>query len=232
VKYHLPHGDEPFRDTEYRFTTARLAQAWGTGPLLLEKDFSPTLAGDERSGERHAILRWLTEVPDRVRTAAPDSARIALKLMNARFDDDFQLEMVGAAGSADALVVFNRLWDAAAGVAYGGWDLSDRNLRVLERLRSAGTPHPPLSGTGNVVTGRVVAAYARAGCTSVQVHTGFQLPRPEYPGEAGSRPALLLHRLLFDPHDGLIACMLELEEQGVLERTRRELRFLDLAHGS
>ena len=51
--------------------------------------------------------------------------------MNARFDDAFQLEMMAAAGAADALVCFNRLWDAAARVAYGGWDLSERNLRVL-----------------------------------------------------------------------------------------------------
>src|SRR5213082_3593828 len=46
VKYHLPRLDEPFREAEYRHTTARLAQAWGRPPLLVEKDFSPTLAGD------------------------------------------------------------------------------------------------------------------------------------------------------------------------------------------
>src|SRR5205807_53271 len=46
VKYHLPRLDEPFRDAEYRHTTARVAQAWGTPPLIVEKDFSPTLAGD------------------------------------------------------------------------------------------------------------------------------------------------------------------------------------------
>src|SRR5438552_14078670 len=46
VKYHLPKLNEPFRDGEYRFTTQSLAAAWGDGPLHLEKDFSPTLAGD------------------------------------------------------------------------------------------------------------------------------------------------------------------------------------------
>lgn len=229
VKYHLPEGDLPFRDAEYRHTTARIAEAWGEEPLLLEKDFSPTLAGEKRAGERATILRWLADVPERIRAAAPRAARVALKLMNARFDDEFQTEMVAAARTADALVVFNRLWDAEAGVAYGGWDLSERNLRVLARVRSAGIAHPPLSGTGNVVSGRVLIDYARAGCTSVQVHTGFQLPRAEYPAESGSRPALLMHRLLFDPRDGLIACMLELEAEGVLTRTAGELRFLDLA---
>ena len=68
VKYHLPRLDEPFRDEEYRHTTARLAEAWGAGPLPLEKDFSPTLAGDALADERGRILRWLREVPGRIRT--------------------------------------------------------------------------------------------------------------------------------------------------------------------
>src|SRR5439155_26940612 len=52
VKYHLPRLDEPFRDDEYAFTTRALADAWGESPLLLEKDFSPTLAGDALADER------------------------------------------------------------------------------------------------------------------------------------------------------------------------------------
>ena len=43
------------------------------------------------------ILRWLREVPEQVRRAAGTTpVRLALKLMNARFDDAFQLEMLGA----------------------------------------------------------------------------------------------------------------------------------------
>jgi hypothetical protein len=131
VKYHLPRLDEPFRDGEYRHTTARLAQAWGTPPLVVEKDFSPTLAGDALADDRAQILRWLREVPERIRAASPIPVRVAVKLMNARFDDAFQVEMMNAAADADALVCFNRLFDARLGVAYGGWELSDRNLRVL-----------------------------------------------------------------------------------------------------
>src|SRR5256886_7046226 len=41
-----------------------------------------------------------------------------------------------ACRDADALVCFNRLFDAEQGVAYGGWDLSARNLRVLDAVRS------------------------------------------------------------------------------------------------
>jgi hypothetical protein len=117
VKYHLPRLDEPFRESEYRFTTEQLARAWGEGPLLLEKDFSPTLAGDALAEEREQILRWLREVPAQIRAAAPGPVRLAMKLMNARFDDDFQLAMVRASSGADALVVFNRLFDAERGVA-------------------------------------------------------------------------------------------------------------------
>src|SRR5436309_15111484 len=129
VKYHLPRLDEPFRDAEYGYTTRALAEAWRESPLLLEKDFSPTLAGDPLADEKQQILRWLREVPGRIRANA--DVRPALKLMNARFDDDFQVEMMNAASAVDALVVFNRLFDQKQGVAYGGLELSDRNLRVL-----------------------------------------------------------------------------------------------------
>ena len=227
VKYHLPRLDEPFRESEYRYTTGRLAAAWGPDVLPIEKDFSPTLAGDALADERARILRWLRDVPVQVRQAAGAAPiRLALKLMNARFDDRFQGEMMAAASSADALVCFNRLWDDAAKVAYGGWDLSERNLRVLRAAR--GAPGPARIGTGNVCSGRVVLDYARAGCESVALHTFFQLPLARYPAAEGSRTRRALHALMFDPRDGLVAGMVELEQAGVLHRRDGELRFLDL----
>lgn len=229
VKYHLPRLDEPFRDEEYRYTTERLAAAWGEAELPLEKDFSPTLAGNELADERNQILRWLREVPGQIRKAAGAApVRLALKLMNARFDDAFQVEMLEAAGAADALVVFNRLWDSDLAVAFGGYDLSDRNLRVLDAARRRGTPMPPLVGTGNICTGRMILDYARLGCQSVQLHTFFQLPLSEYPATEGSRPQRALHALVFHPAEGLIGGMLDLEADGILERADGELRFLDL----
>ncbi len=237
VKYHLPRLGEPFRAAEYRNTTERLSSTWG-GELPLEKDFSPTLAGNELADEQEQILRWLREVPGQVREGAGSApVRLALKLMNARFDDAFQVSMLAAARSADALVVFNRLWDPAPGVAYGGYDLSDRNLRVLDAARAQGMLLPPLTGTGNVSSGRMILRYALAGCESVQLHTFFQLPLSEYPAADGSRPQRALHALLFHPEEGLLAGMLALEAQGALERRDGELRFLDLPtsyrkHGS
>jgi hypothetical protein len=232
VKYHLPRLGEPFRTLEYRNTTEQLARAWGREPLPLEKDFSPTLAGDALAEEKSQILRWLREVPSEIRQSLGTPVQLALKLMNARFDDAFQLEMLQAARSADALIVFNRLWDAAAGVAYGGHDLSERNLRVLHAARDAGVNGPPLVGTGNVCSGRAILEYARLGCESVQLHTYFQLPLSEYPATEGSRTQRALHALVFHPTDGLVAGMLELESQGSLERQGGELRFLDLVNAS
>ena len=229
VKLHLPRLDEPFRDGEYAHTLAAIAAAWGPGPLRVEKDFSPTLAGDALSDERARVLRWIGEVPALIRRVTPGGARVQLKLMNARFDDAFQGEMLAAATGADGLTVFNRLFDPAARVAYGGWELSDRNLRALQAARAAGRRPPGLCGTGNVCSGRMVAAYARLGCESVQLHTFFQLPLGEYPATHGSRTQRALHKLIFDPADGLLATMLDLEDAGELSRVGGELRFLDLA---
>lgn len=231
VKYHLPRAGEPFRDEEYRYTTAALARAWGEPPLLLEKDFSPTLAGDPLAGDREQILRWVREVPARIRCASPLAVRLAMKLMNARFDDAFQVEMMRACADADTLVCFNRLFDETKGVAYGGWDLSDRNLRVLDlhRLLPPSTAlDRPLIGTGNVGSGRMILEYARRGCESVELHTFFQLPLREYAATAGSRSQRALHQLVFHPSHGLVAALLACEQGGSLERRGGELHFLDL----
>jgi len=231
VKYHLPRLTEPFREGEYRYATTQLADAWREPPLLVEKDFSPTLAGDALADDRAQILRWLREVPGRIRAASRIPVRVAVKLMNARFDDAFQVEMMNASTEADALVCFNRLFDAARGVAYGGWDLSDRNLRVLDSYRPlppSTAPYRPLTGTGNICSGRMILEYARRGCESVQLHTFFQLPLSEYAATHGSRVQRALHALVFHPRDGLIAVMLEREARGELERQGGELRFLDL----
>jgi hypothetical protein len=238
VKYHLPRPGEAFRDVEYRHTTRALAEAWGEPPLLLEQDFSPTLAGDALASERDLVLRWVREVPGRIRAALVDgrAVRLALKLMNARFDDAFQIEMLAEAAQtgADALVVFNRLFDRERGVAFGGWELSDRNLRVLDLYTSAlreapsPPPRPHLVGTGNVCSGKMVLAYARCGCESVQVHTFFQLPLDQYPATAGSRTQRALHALVFHPVDGLVAGLLDLAERGEIGRRGGEIHFLDV----
>ena len=233
VKYHLPDVEESFRTAEYRHTTSLLARAWAdTPPMLLEQDFSPTLAGDQLASERSPITRWLRETPALIRSASPGAVHLGVKLMNAEFDDAFQLDMVrtahDATDAADTLVLFNRLWDRERGVAYGGWDLSDRNLRVLDAL-VATDGAVPFCATGNIESGRTMIEYARRGATSGQLHTYFQLPKSEYAATRGTRTARALYQLLFHPSEGLVAWLLHLGRQGVIEPDDGVLRFLNVA---
>jgi hypothetical protein len=240
VKYHLPApGEGEFRVAEYRHTTALLQSAWREGrdrPMPLEKDFSPTLAGDDRSREQQQILTWLERVPDLIREAAqPPGVVLGIKLMNARFDDEFQVEMLrrvlaGPRTPPDFLVYANRLFDpqkefeGKVGVAYGGPELSARNLRCLELFRRSGVQAftrsgdgddeierlPPISGTGDILTGRTAALYGLRGATSCQMHTLFQLPDTEFAARTRNKTEAVLHQLLLHPTSGLVAWLLHL----------------------
>ena len=161
----VPRGGVP--RTRWRRSPARGAP----GPLPVEKDFSPTLAGDALADERARVLRWIGEVPALIRRVTPGGARVQLKLMNARFDDGFQREMLAAASGADGLTVFNRLFDPAARVAYGGWELSDRNLRALEAARAADSVYPGSRGAATcapAVWWRPTHASAARACSSTR----------------------------------------------------------------
>src|SRR2546426_314675 len=106
-----------------------------------------------------------------------------------------------------------------------------RSFGGCARVRRAFANMPgfkELSGTGNIHSGRMIVEYALRGCSSVQLHTFFQLPLEEYPATEGSRTQRALHALIFEPRDGLIAVMREREVAGLLERSGGELRFLDL----
>ncbi|HYY99726.1 MAG TPA: hypothetical protein VE642_14085, partial [Pyrinomonadaceae bacterium] len=74
-KYHLPRpGEEGWKTGEYEYTTRLLLDVWerlwpGGEPMPIEKDFSPTLAGDDRASESQTIIRWLTQVTGLIRRA-------------------------------------------------------------------------------------------------------------------------------------------------------------------
>ncbi|NOX55017.1 MAG: hypothetical protein GXP27_11390, partial [Planctomycetes bacterium] len=262
-KYHLPaSADESWRRDEYEFTTRRLLEAWNAGrhaqrnaAMPLEKDFSPTLAGDERASQQQQVLRWLRTVPRLLRDAVAKSSEAApagrsgreavyvgLKIFNALFEDDFQLEMLRAiheAGEdrpnfyiyANRLFDPNREFDGKRGVAYGGPDLSDRNLRVMTQFaalcRRGEIPAPlPWSATGNIDSGRMALEYALRGATSFQLHTFFQLPASEFDLQSGTRTDKALHKLYFHPKTGFIVWMHHLAE--VLSLPRKPLRFRDV----
>jgi dihydroorotate dehydrogenase len=249
VKYHLPApGETAWRVEEYTETTRALLRAYAPpaegAPMPLEKDFSPTLAGSDLASQRAMVLQWLSRVPDLIRAAAPaGQVKVGLKLFNSLDDDAFQLAMlaeVHGRSRPDFLVYANRLFDpnrvfeGKRGVAYGGPDLSDRNLRLLSALRLAqarGEVDPAaieISATGDISSGRIALEYALRGCTSFQIHTLFQLPAGEYPMRIGTKVQKALHRLYFDPAEGFIvwamhaARRLDLVRDGVV-------RFLDLA---
>ncbi|CAN5808406.1 hypothetical protein BH23PLA1_BH23PLA1_03030 [soil metagenome] len=227
IKYHLPApGETGWRVEEYEETTSKLLDAYeATGtqdPMLLEKDFSPTLAGSDRSAQQAQILDWLATVPALIRQGAGGRPIvIGLKLFNALFDDDFQLEMLRKVHEPtqrpDFLIYANRLFDpdrvfeGHRGVAFGGPDLSDRNLRILSAWRSGriGADSPlEISATGDIGSGRLAVEYALRGSTSFQIHTFFQLPAEVYTMTTGSKLQRALHRLYFDPEEGFVPWIL------------------------
>jgi hypothetical protein len=235
-KYHLPRPEEgEWHLGEYEHTTRRLLDVWetrraGGGVMPVEKDFSPTLAGDDRSAQVETIERWMSSVTRLMREAArPRPVSVGLKLFNAMFDEGFQIDMLrlvnercGADGRPDFIVYANRLFDPGRefegkrGVAYGGPDLSARNLRVLARLRALEQRGEvplcpfPVSATGDIGSGRMAAEYLLRGASTFQMHTFFQLPNDQYRMNRGSRTERALHELYFNPGRGLLACLLRL----------------------
>jgi len=234
-KYHLPSAAEQlWKVGEYEYTTRCLIDVWQKhhpdAPMLIEKDFSPTLAGSDRAAQAEMIIEWLTRVTSLIRRgAAPATVRIGLKVFNAILDDAFQLEMLRAInekclGDAvpDFLVYANRLFDpdrefdGVRGIAYGGPDLSARNLSVLAQLRLLERQglipacKLPISATGNIVSGRIAAEYLLRGASSFQMHTFFQLPSGEYSMKTGGKTARALLELYFHPEEGLLAWLLHL----------------------
>ena len=244
VKYHLPEpGETEWLVQEYHHTTRRLVEAWrGVDrlPMPLEKDFSPTLAGSGRASVRETVIEWLSRVPALIRSSV-DSSRVVvgLKIFNALFDDEFQLELlrsVQAAGddeAADWLIYGNRLFDPLRefeghrGIAYGGPDLSDRNLRVLSAFQEeVGSTIRPLAATGNINNGRMALEYALRGASSFQLHTFFQLPAEQYVLTSGSRTQKALHELYLHPENGLVVWLEHLARRWGLPRD--PLRFVDI----
>ena len=236
-KYHLPRaGEGVWKVGEYEYTTRRLMDVWRRHypnvAMPIEKDFSPTLAGSDRATQAEIIIQWLIRVTGLIRKAAsPSSITIGLKLFNAILDDAFQLEMLrvineqcSGEDAPDFLVYANRLFDSqrefdgVRGIAYGGPDLSARNLAVLRDLRlfehQGVIPvcRLPISATGNIVSGRIAAEYLVRGASSFQLHTYFQLPSREYTMQTRGKTARALLELCFHPEEGLLAWLLHLRK--------------------
>lgn len=237
-KYHLPSPTEStWRTSEYEYTTRRILDAWhesSDSTMPLEKDFSPTLAGSDLASVQQCIRNWIHEVPCLIREGAatePEHSklRVGLKVFNAMFDDAFQIDLLRLIHQADDahrpdfFIYGNRLFnpdrefDGHRGVAYGGPDLSDRNLRVMSAFqhesRSTGeTGCLPWSATGNITTGKMAVEYAMRGATSFQLHTFFQLPADQYLMKTGTRTQRALNELYFHPETGFVVWMEHLRQ--------------------
>ncbi len=240
-----------WRTEEYTVTTRAILDAFQSAgcplPMPVEKDLSPTLAGSDRAAARASVIEWIRRVPALIRAAAPspDDLRVGLKLFNSLDDDEFQLEILSevfkSPGPPDFLVYANRLFnpdrihEGNRGVAYGGPDLSSRNLRMLSALRLAQhhqtIPRPPIeiSATGNISSGRIAVECALRGCTSFQIHTLFQLPASEFACGKGTKLQRALHKLYFDPRDGFIVWALHAAQCLGLAPSDSPVQFLDLA---
>ncbi|HHW03855.1 MAG TPA: hypothetical protein GXX35_13790 [Thermoanaerobacterales bacterium] len=248
-KYHLPNPGEVYDEKEYRFTTKSLLSVWqrimGNVPMALEQDFSPTLSGSDRNTDQQNIIDWLINVPLNVKKwCRKGEIVLGLKLMNALYDDEFQVQMLktitSAGCDADYAITFNRLFDpnkvfeGKKGVAYGGWDLSDRNLRVLSAFRAwqyeSGTVKKDfsLSATGNINSGRLMVEYGLRGCCNGQIHTYFQLPQKNYRARAGTRVQKALHELYFNPVNGLILTMEWLRDKKGIHSENGLIRWQDI----
>lgn len=244
VQYHLPNSKEDFRESEYRFTTKSLERVWRESsvdlPFIVEQDFSATLSGLKNTKEE--ILRWLREVPRLIdKYISTDNKIIGVKLFNPSFDDEFQLDMVrtlndNSSDIVDTITCFNRLFDfnkefeGKKGIAYGGYDLSDRNLRVLTKFidEYKEKTFVPISATGNINSGRMMVEYALRGATSGQIHTFFQIPSENFGLKEGSRTKKALHELMLNPANGLVATMISLRNiLGIKEDN--VFRFLDIS---
>lgn len=256
VKYHLPTPEEDsWKEGEYAFTTKKLLEIWKkhhASAMPIEKDFSPTLAGSSRAALEAKILEWLRTVPGLIHGAAPGEVIVGIKVFNALFEDRFQLQMLetlhapeSKAERSDFLIYANRLFDrersfeGKKGVAYGGPDLSERNLAVLERFLLEGSKSKsklkdpvtrrllPFSATGDIHSGRIAAEYLLRGASSFQVYTLFQLADSEFTMTVGSKTEKALHALLFHPEEGFLAWILYLRERFAL---KPELNVRDMAN--
>lgn len=248
-QYHLPKLNESFNIDEYEYTTNKLLNTWHeifpNRNFKLEVDFSPTLL-EKALKMKDQYYYWLKNVPSIIKETINGNIDIGLKLLNPAFDEMEQVEvlkfLMSKVSDIDYLILFNRLFDSKKtfmgkkGIAYGGYDLSDRNLKILSLFRndqfknkSADIKDLPISATGNINSGKMMIEYALRGCKNGQLHTFFQLPAQQYKIQKGPRSKRALHELLFNPENGLVLTLTYLR-QNVFFNSDNILYFNDISN--
>ncbi|MCD6442970.1 MAG: hypothetical protein J7L28_03295 [Thermotogae bacterium] len=216
--FHVPSKDEEFEVKEFEFTVSKLCGVYlekrRKFDMLMEVDFSPTLNLLDDVKDPENVRRWFDEIPKLIRNYGISRMKVGAKIFNVVGDDEYQKEIARMALTSDFdfLTFFNRLFDPVKKMAYGGYDLSDRNLRVMDELRDEIANYissqRTISGTGNIDSGRMMLEYAVRGCSSGQIHTFFQIPLRFYGMMRGSRTERALNELIFNPKKGLIPFMI------------------------
>ncbi len=239
-QFHMPEKGEEFNEEEYRYTGEQFSKAFretvGDLPHILEVDFSPTLNMKVGVESKDNVLRWFKEVPRLVRRFVREDFVLGIKVFNTIHGREFQREIIRVLLNdlerINYIVTFNRLFDEKRGRAYGGYDLSDNNILILDSLKSeildSKKRGVTISGTGNICSGKMMVEYALRGATNGQCHTFFQIPIEEYRMRNGSRTRKALHHLIFHPKEGLLIAMRWLEENGYLFRMGGILRFFNI----
>jgi hypothetical protein len=104
------------------------------------------------------------------------------------------------------------VYEDKRGVAYGGPDLSSRNLWALREARIAGNKLA-ICATGNIVSGNIMFEYLKRGCSSFQMHTLFQIPDRYFASRGRNKTERAMHHLLFDPVTGFLKHILAEKEK-------------------
>jgi len=204
---HLPSADESFRETEWVHTTKAL---FDLGYRLFEIDFCPFLATQEQLMVQKTVLRWYATVPGLMKSVAP-GITVYPKMLSLDFGLAFQTEIAQASreGKADGIIVANRIFRKDFGCAHGGRALRERNLAIIREIRKQ-MPEFPVSATGGVYSGRHAFDYLAAGAGHVQLlsHIMGNVKTP-FAMTGGNKFEQVLHKLLLDPDDGFLACLLQ-----------------------
>jgi len=207
---HLPQLEEPWREDEWIYTASRLREL---GYKHFEIDFCPFIVRENIARDRETVKRWYREATGIIKKGVPD-AKVAPKIMNLNFGEDFQLEMIISAveGKADGVVVANRFFRTDIGSPYGGRELKERNIRQIARARREGVKIP-ISGTGGVYSGIDILDYLKAGAENVQIHSMIYAFILEKRYEYTKVFKKVLLELMLNPNHGFIPAFLDLRNK-------------------
>jgi hypothetical protein len=203
---YLPPPYKDFEKEEWVYTTKKLFDA---GYKAFEIDFCPQLSDESELIEKENILRWYRTIPSFIKSVSPEIS-VFPKLMNMDYGLDFQIEMGSESikGGADGLVIGNRIFKKEFGCAHGGKELKERNLLQIKEIKKL-FPDIHISGTGGIYTGKDILDYLEAGAENIQILSLLMGRTSMEFTKKGTKFEKVLHKLLFDPLDGLLASMIK-----------------------